>query len=68
MYLAVNKGIFYFFYFFKFLSLIIITYKSSCVSALPNFCGLCDMPKMFFPDKEDERNFYLCSGIYAYFR
>ena len=48
-YLAVNKGIFFnFFYFLKFLSLIIITYKSSCVSALPIFCGLCDMPKMCF--------------------
>ena len=49
-------------------NLISITYKSSCVSAKQNFCGLSDrrystsvMPKCdFFPEKEDERIFCLC--------
>ena len=33
------------------------------VATAPELCPNCD----FFPEKEDERNFCLCSGINAYF-
>ena len=34
------------------------------VATAPELC----QNKIFFPEKEDERIFCLCSGIYAYFR